>query len=454
MPYTPNQQTNANNTVYKEGTNVFKSDGTPIDLPTFQSMGLNFDHINEKGAINPNIPVNQIQPATSMTFSSQQTRDASGALVAGAEVDQQGIQKYLDMIKAPKSDAQMQSDAVSGQLNDLLGRPVDYAKEQMDAESQYGIPEKQKQLENVNSELQQKMAEYKKMQLDYEKTYVQQDNQPILGSIAQGQAAQTRKLQAIENMKYGAEIGLLQAQAQAIQGNIENAQKSADRAVDLKYKSQQDTINAKLKQLDLIEGKLSKEEATRSQALKLYLQEQQDKLDVLRAYEKDKNSTLLNLLQSYPDAGITLTDTLEQASAKVASSRIYQDKVRGPVGRSSGGGGGGGVKSMDNTPTAPTEPEPQYSPVNGNGTISKGGEWKYMNGAWQPNGGSSRGTWTLNSAALTTTAKLKTALSTIKLQGGERSDAEASLQASNLNPANFTVELDSVFGKSKEGREV
>lgn len=51
LTVTPAQPTNANNGVYKDANNnVFKADGTPVDQATFQSMGLNIDHINLKGA--------------------------------------------------------------------------------------------------------------------------------------------------------------------------------------------------------------------------------------------------------------------------------------------------------------------------------------------------------------------------------------------------------------------
>jgi hypothetical protein len=43
---------------------------------------------------------------------------------------------------------------------------------------------------------------------------------------------------------------------------------------------------------------------------------------------------VLDLRKSYPDAGITSTDTPAQAEAKLKSSKIYQDKVRGPQGSS------------------------------------------------------------------------------------------------------------------------
>lgn len=48
-----------------------------------------------------------------------------------------------------------------------------------------------------------------------------------------------------------------------------------------------------------------------------------------------------SLISSYPDAGIALGDSLATAQGKLPTSRIYQDKVRGPVG--SGGGAISGI---------------------------------------------------------------------------------------------------------------
>ena len=45
-----------------------------------------------------------------------------------------------------------------------------------------------------------------------------------------------------------------------------------------------------------------------------------------------KDDSVKNIMDKYPDAGVTLKDTLEQAQAKLPKSKIYQDQVRGPQG--------------------------------------------------------------------------------------------------------------------------
>ena len=53
--------------------------------------------------------------------------------------------------------------------------------------------------------------------------------------------------------------------------------------------------------------------------------------------DETSNSLVLDMAGKYMDAGILPTDTLAVAQAKLKSSRIYQDQVRGPVGTSGGG---------------------------------------------------------------------------------------------------------------------
>jgi hypothetical protein len=53
------------------------------------------------------------------------------------------------------------------------------------------------------------------------------------------------------------------------------------------------------------------------------------------------------LIAKYPDAGITLQDSLSNAQSKLGSSRIYGEQVRPPQ-RAGGGGSGGGVLGLTN----------------------------------------------------------------------------------------------------------
>ncbi|MEK9207372.1 MAG: hypothetical protein AAB922_02755, partial [Patescibacteria group bacterium] len=119
----------------------------------------------------------------------------------------------------------------------------------------------------------------------------------------------------------------------AIQGNLTLANDQVKRAVDLRYDPIKSNLELLNKQLEFNYKSLDASEKRRADALKAVNDAKLKELEVQRANEKDKNSTLLNQMQSYPDANITLTDTLESANIKITTkSKIYQDKIKGPEG--------------------------------------------------------------------------------------------------------------------------
>jgi len=134
-----------------------------------------------------------------------------------------------------------------------------------------------------------------------------------------GKQAEINRSLALQKNSYAADIGLLQAQASALQGNLQEAQRTADRAVDLKYEDANNLIEVKFQQLQLLQGKLNREEAKTADALALKYQADKDALSVRIAQEKDINNTNLNLLQQYPGAGVSLSNTPEQNAALVES---------------------------------------------------------------------------------------------------------------------------------------
>ena len=245
--------------------------------------------------------------------------DVAGATVAGATQTSKDIQSYLDLINTPKTPEQLQSDVLTARLNELLPQTAGKAQALATEETNLGLPEKKNQLAGINSQILTRTAEYNVLSKANE-------GKPITMNSIIGNERQ------ILNAK-GADIGLLQAQALGLQGQIDASKTAAAQAVDLKYATVQDEINIKLQQLKLIEPTLTTQEKKQSDALTYALNQQKNDLAVKVANEKDKNSTLLNLIQSYPDAGINLsTDTIETANEKITkNSKIYAEKIRPPA---------------------------------------------------------------------------------------------------------------------------
>jgi len=280
--------------------------------------------------------------------SSTSTTSMADATVAGADTTAKSIQDYIKLLTPADSET---SDSVKSliasittDLEGLKGRGAT----QLSEEQAQGVEAKKQLLQNAQTELGQKLAEYKSIQAKYQQLNTNVEGKAItMGSIVGSQAQVNRAMQSELNVK-SSEIAMIQANVAGAQGNLKLAQDSADRAVDLKYSDAKDAIDVRLKQLELMEGQLTKEEKIRSDAINMYLSDQKTKLATQVANEKDKNATLLNWMNDYRDAGITLGDTIQSANQKITTkSAIYKKEA---------GGGGEGVSVSGLTPEQQKDP--------------------------------------------------------------------------------------------------
>lgn len=288
----------------------YQSDGTPFkpgqlfDPLTFNAQqaamlnnvpGQSLSATNSTATIqaaqnlSPNIPARYVQPATPLGITNPPAgADTAGGMVAGAAAGVQSYNDYLAMLTPAETDTSKTSDAITSQINTLLGQDIGRGAAQLSAEKSVGLPGLNRQVADINAQILSRTAQYNKLSVGLE-------GKPItMNSIIGGQA-QIRKAEA-------ADIGLLQAVALGLQGQVAAAQGAADRAVDLKYDDIEQQIDIRLKQLDLLQPKLDAEEKRRSQALELYLNDQKDRA----AEEKDSEKQFQNYKLDAIAAGLTV----------------------------------------------------------------------------------------------------------------------------------------------------
>lgn len=249
------------------------------------------------------------------------TSEAS-SLVAGAS---QNIASLVEQLTPPETNAGKQQQTILDQIAGLTSEQGNMSTDQLAAEEQAGIPQLRTQLASINGDIQTKLAEYKVLETENQ-------NKPITMNSIIGNE------RAILNAK-ASDIGLLQARANALSGNIEAAQQNVDRAIGLKYQTIEARLNTYQAQLNALMPTLNKEEKIQALAQQTLLDKQKQELADKKQSEKEQTSYLIDLMTKYPDAKIGLSDSIASAQSKVSGSKIYQDQVRAPVG--SGGGGGG-----------------------------------------------------------------------------------------------------------------
>lgn len=273
-------------------------------------------------------PTSLKAPAPIAPLPQPTTNNLADTSVAGATQYSQQLGTQFD---TKVNTEQTAYDKLSKEIEGLMSTTTGRGAEQLKQEQQAGIPQMQQQLQGINSQIQTKLAEFKVVQDQYAQTIQYQEGKPIPMDNIIGRTAEINRSLALQKNSFASDIGLLQAQAQGLQGQLELAQNTADRAVDLKYQDATTLLNVKLAQLDLIKDRLNSAESKQAAELEMQYRRELDQMDIQKAGEKDLNATLLNAMQNYPDAGISLTDTLEQANAKIVSnSKIYLDEIRGP----------------------------------------------------------------------------------------------------------------------------
>jgi hypothetical protein len=155
-------------------------------------------------------------------------------------------------------------------------------------EQDAGLPNIKKQLSELNAQILTKVAEANKSTKSFEAMIANLENPnnrqqlgiPMAAII--GQQAQARKMQLAEANNYSADIMLLQAVASGVQGNINAMQDNINRAIDLKYKDREDTLNVKMQQLAILKDKMDREDMIFSKA------EQRQMLDLERKYQEEQ----------------------------------------------------------------------------------------------------------------------------------------------------------------------
>ena len=235
------------------------------------------------------------------------------AVVAGAEQTSKSIQDYIKMLEGPKSATQTKYDQLLAEVEGLLPQQGGRGAAQAAAEQATGVDILRKRLSEINSQILTKTAEYRALTTDVE-------GKPITMSSIIGSQAQIQRVMA-------SDIGMLQATALGMQGQLEAAQQAADRAVDLKYADVKDALDIRMSQLELIRGELTKQESIRADAIQMYYQDQQQKLAAQMATEKQLASFNLDAMNSYPSAGIGINDDYATTQRKIVGSTEYKLEV-------------------------------------------------------------------------------------------------------------------------------
>lgn len=227
-------------------------------------------------------------------------------------------QKRLEELQKSKTEGEKERGTLRGTIEDIIGRRPDSSvlleREQIERGVEEDLETSRGLIDEIGG-LRTQLANLKtEGSLAVEALTGQGRGIPI--SIIRGQQAKTQRQYAIRQAGLAAELGAKSATLQAIQGNVSLANKLAKDAVDAELFDFKQELQDYTELFELNEDTInSLDEETRT-LLEENRDEVQRKLDEARE-DKEK---VAGLMVDNPKAGVSISDTFEEAAQKVADA--------------------------------------------------------------------------------------------------------------------------------------
>lgn len=239
-----------------------------------------------------------LQPNAKLDLTSNPPVDTSGAdLVSGAAQNAtQFDTDYQRILELQQQPAQSQN-ALNSALSELMGAEANLGgqgADQLSTEAQLGLPTLSKERAANQGLIKTGVAEYNAMKAEFDKLNADLEagagRKGLTTSALLGQQGAIERAKLARLNSKAAEIGILQAKDLSLAGDIEAAQRTADRAIDLKYKDREAVYTTKLNQYNRIKDFLTEDEKKRGKALEYALGKEAKALEEVKDFQK----TILN----------------------------------------------------------------------------------------------------------------------------------------------------------------
>lgn len=231
------------------------------------------------------------------------TGGLANSMVIGANTS---IADLMKQLTPPETEADRAQQNLLNQMSSLVGQQAQKAADQLTAEQSAGLPQLRQQFADLNNQILTKTAEYNALQ-------VENQNKPITMNSIIGNE------RAILNAK-AADIGLLQARALGLQGQIQTAQDTVNRAIDLKYSTIEAQLAVYQSQLNAIQPLLNKQEKQQALAQQLIIDQYQQQI----ADAKKEEANIQKAMLDYISAGGKDLNVMNQISSAPNATEAYK----------------------------------------------------------------------------------------------------------------------------------
>jgi len=232
--------------------------------------------------------------------------DSGADIPASAAQTVKTLEDYIKENTPPETEASQKEELLETKMQELMGETANMGADQLAEETNRNIPQLRADFADLNAEILQITAEYDALK------QVTGDKPITMASIiGQQTKAEREKL---------SKIGILQARALGLQGQINTAQAAADRAIDLKYSTIETTLKIYQAQLDMIGDEVDDEEKVFWEARQQMLNDQTNLLNERKATEKSIHAIAFTALGNGADNA--LVAQIQNASTEIEAAQI------------------------------------------------------------------------------------------------------------------------------------
>lgn len=233
-------------------------------------------------------------------------------------------EQILQQTAVADTEAQKASQNLSKSILELIPSLQGQTQALSEAQAQVGLPAMRQNLQNINNQILTKQAELQQDDIRLAQGIQNIEDQPIAMEFITGQQASVQRNAQIARALKASEIGVLNATALGMQGNIALAEATAKQAVETKYAPYKEALDTYKLQLEAIQPLLTADEKkqSREQTIKtnLALKDLEDK----KKQEDESRKMLIQATaQGLPQALQTKAEELIKkgaTSSEVAST--------------------------------------------------------------------------------------------------------------------------------------
>lgn len=299
----------------------------------YKPMALQYNELVDAQTKNPPqygqqgqvITVDQLQPAPDISKSLPQPKidtTQPDSLVAGVNGSLGSLDAFMKALQPQETALDQTQNTIISRINDLLpqtaGRQQALAQEQQNQ----GIPDLQKQLTDLNNQINIGNAAYTKLAVDAEakKAALEANSRGLTTNLLTGQQGAVERQAATERAVKAAELGMLAARAQAVSGNINTAIKLSEQAIEARFAPIEDELKIRQAQLEAIQPLLTKQEKQQALRQQLVIDERNRMLPEQKANEKAINEMVINA--SAQGAPSDVVNAAAEAQTPLEASKI------------------------------------------------------------------------------------------------------------------------------------